>query len=87
MECGAIDCLWGSFSIDGREARYRWTEPYISADRWSRCAPGQRDVVRLSDLAGKRVADSIHDEAGGAPSHADPGFRRCAGCFRCKTGN
>ena len=29
VECGAIDCIWGSFSIDGREAQYRWTEPYM----------------------------------------------------------
>ena len=21
VECGAIDCIWGSFSIDGREAQ------------------------------------------------------------------
>ena len=24
VEAGTIDCIWGSFSIDGREEQYRW---------------------------------------------------------------
>ena len=29
VESGEIDCIWGSFSINGREDQYQWTDPYI----------------------------------------------------------
>ena len=29
VESGEIDCIWGSFSIDGREDQYRWSAPYM----------------------------------------------------------
>ena len=29
IEYGDIDCIWGCFSIDGRENEYNWTEPYM----------------------------------------------------------
>ena len=29
VEHGDIDCIWGCFSIDGREDEYNWTEPYM----------------------------------------------------------
>ena len=72
VECGAIDCIWGSFSIDGREAQYRWTEPYmlsrqVVAVRWD------SDIYALSDLAGKRVAvQSTTKPEELFLSHADP---------------
>ena len=55
VESGAIDCIWGSFSIDGREAEYSWTKPYM----YSRQVVAVRkdsDIDTLDDLAGKRVA-------------------------------
>lgn len=55
VESGAIDCIWGSFSIDGREDQYRWTEPYL----YSRQVVAVRKdsgIGNLSDLAGKRLA-------------------------------
>ena len=55
VEKGDIDCIWGSFSIDGREDQYRWTVPYM----YSRQVVAVRkdsDIRSLSDLAGKRVA-------------------------------
>ena len=55
VECGAIDCIWGSFSIDGREAQYRWTEPYMLS-RQVVAVRRDSDIYALSDLAGKRVA-------------------------------
>ena len=29
VESGAIDCIWGCFSMDGREEAYRWAGPYM----------------------------------------------------------
>lgn len=55
VESGAIDCIWGSFSIDGREDQYQWTQPYM----YSRQVVAVRedsDIYCLADLAGKRVA-------------------------------
>jgi len=39
VESGAIDCIWGCFSMDGREQLYRWVGPYMSAVRWWRSMP------------------------------------------------
>ena len=55
VESGKIDCIWGSFSIDGRENDYQWTKPYM----YSRQVVAVRkdsDIYSLSDLEGKRVA-------------------------------
>ena len=55
VESGAIDCIWGSFSIDGREDLYNWTVPYM----YSRQVVAVRedsDIYTFSDLAGKRIA-------------------------------
>lgn len=55
LESGEIDCIWGSFSIDGREDQYQWTKPYM----YSRQVVAVRDesnIQTLADLAGRRVA-------------------------------
>ena len=52
---GAIDCIWGGFSIDGREDQYLWTQPYM----YSRQVVAVRKdsgIYSLSDLAGKCIA-------------------------------
>lgn len=55
VESGAIDCIWGSFSIDGREDQYRWTTPYM-VSRQVVAVRKDSDIFTLADLAGKRVA-------------------------------
>ena len=55
VESGEIDCIWGSFSIDGREDQYRWTTPYMTS-RQVVAVRRDSDIVTLADLAGKRVA-------------------------------
>ena len=55
VESGEIDCIWGGFSIDGREDLYNWTVPYM----YSRQVVAVRedsDIYTFSDLAGKRIA-------------------------------
>ena len=55
VESGAIDCIWGSFSIDGREDQYNWTQPYMYSRQVVAVRPDS-DIDSLADLAGKRVA-------------------------------
>ena len=55
VESGEIDCIWGSFSINGREEQYRWSAPYMLS-RQVVAVRRDSDIYTLSDLAGKRVA-------------------------------
>ncbi len=55
VENGSIDCIWGSFSIDGREDDYRWTAPYM-VSRQVVAVRKESGITSLAGLAGKRVA-------------------------------
>lgn len=55
VESGAIDCIWGSFSIDGREDDYNWTKPYM-VSRQVVAVRADSTIYTLADLEGKRVA-------------------------------
>ena len=55
VESGAIDCIWGSFSIDGRENDYIWTKPYM-VSRQVVAVRADSTIYTLADLEGKRVA-------------------------------
>ena len=55
VENCTVDCLWGSFSIDGREDEYRWAGPYMVSRQVVAVMPGS-DIETLADLAGKTVA-------------------------------
>lgn len=55
VESGEIDCIWGSFSIDGREDQYSWTTPYMYSRQ---VVAVRRDsgIYSLADLAGRKIA-------------------------------
>ena len=55
VESGAIDCIWGCFSMDGREEGYRWAGPYM-VSRQVVAVDADSSIRSLSDLAGKTVA-------------------------------
>lgn len=55
VDQGEIDCIWGSFSIDGREDQYRWTDPYM-VSRQVVAVNVNSDIYTLADLDGKKVA-------------------------------
>ncbi len=55
VERGDIDCIWSSFSIDGRESDYRWAGPYM-ASRQVVAVMRDSSIYTLADLAGKTVA-------------------------------
>ena len=55
VESGAIDCIWGCFSMDGREEAYRWAGPYM-VSRQVAAVDADSSIRSLSDLADKTVA-------------------------------
>ena len=55
VESGAIDCIWGCFSMEGREALYHWAGPYM-VSRQVVAVNDDSGIQSLSDLAGKTIA-------------------------------
>lgn len=55
LDKGTVDCLWGSFTMTGRENEYRWAGPYMASYQavmvWA-----DSPIRTLSDLKGKSVA-------------------------------
>ena len=58
LEEGTIDCVWSSFSMDGREDRYRWAGPYMLS-RQVVAVRTDSDIYTLQDLADKSVAVQV----------------------------
>lgn len=54
VESSAIDCIWGCFSMQGRETLYRWAGPYM-VSRQVVAVNADSSIQSLSDLAGKTV--------------------------------
>ena len=55
VDSGEIDCIWGSFSITGREDTYNWTDPYM-VSRQVVAVNADSDIYTFADLDGKKVA-------------------------------
>ena len=55
LALGNVDCLWGSFTMTGREDLYQWAGPYLFS-RQVVVVRADSDIWTLADLAGKRVA-------------------------------
>ena len=54
LEAGEVDCLWGSFSMTGREEQYLWAGPYMKS-RQVIAVPSESGIMSFADLAGKRI--------------------------------
>lgn len=54
LESGAIDCVWGSFTMDGREDEYNWAGPYMLS-RQVVAVRTDSDIYTLQDLEGKTL--------------------------------
>lgn len=50
----SIDCLWGSFSMNGREEEYQWAGPYMHS-RQLVVVRKDSDIFTLQDLEGKEI--------------------------------
>ena len=54
VENDTIDCIWGSFSMDGREEEYQWAGPYLYS-RQVIAVASDSDIQTFDDLLGKNV--------------------------------
>lgn len=66
VENGTVDCLWGSFSIDGREDEYRWAGPYMVSRQVVAVMPDS-DIEILDEplqVVGLGVAFALNDDRG-----------------------
>lgn len=54
LSSGTIDCIWNGFTINGREADYTWSKPYVDN---SQVIVVRKDsgIKSFADLAGKIV--------------------------------
>ena len=50
-----IDCVWNGFTINGREEKYTWSDPYMNNSQVF-VVKANSGIKKLSDLAGKTVA-------------------------------
>lgn len=55
LKTGKIDCIWGSFSMNGREDEYNWSGPYM-VSRQVVAVRMDSNIWKLSDLEGKKIA-------------------------------
>ena len=62
LEIGQVDCLWGCFSMNGRENAYLWAGPYLYSDQVV-AVRADSDICTLADLADRRVAVQISSKA------------------------
>ena len=54
VESGQIDCVWGSFSMDGREDEYNWAGPYMASYQVVAVRTNS-DIYTLQDLEDKTL--------------------------------
>lgn len=52
---GEIDCIWSSFTMNGREDEYQWAGPYMESHQVIAVNPDS-DIYSLQDLKDKVVA-------------------------------
>ena len=55
VESGDIDCIWGCFSMGGREMDYQWAGPYMISQQVV-AVNENSSIQAFSDLAGKTIA-------------------------------
>ena len=55
LSSGQVDCLWGCFSMNGREERYTWAGPYMHS-RQIVMVQADSNIWKFSDLNGKSIA-------------------------------
>lgn len=54
LNSGAIDCIWNGFTMNGREDKYTWTEPYVDNTQVF-AVKKDGGITSAADLAGKIV--------------------------------
>jgi len=54
LDSGNIDCIWNGFTINGREEKYTWSDPYVNNAQVI-VTSEDSGINSLADLAGKNV--------------------------------
>lgn len=62
LDSGAINCIWNGFTMEGREGRYAFSEPYMINEQVV-VAKSHAGIVVLDDLAGKKVVTQTSSSA------------------------
>lgn len=62
VDSSELDCIWSSFTIDGREDKYEFTEPYFKNEQVV-VVKSDSNITTLADLKGKNV--EIQDGSSG----------------------
>lgn len=57
-----IDCIWNGFTINGREDKYTWTDPYMSNNQVF-VVRADSGISTFDDLAGKTVMVQVDSSA------------------------
>lgn len=68
LTSGTIDCIWNGFTINGREGKYTFSDPYADNTQ-SVVVRGDSDIHSLKDLKGKLVAVQTESSAESALVH------------------
>lgn len=55
LQAGEIDCVWSSFTMDGRGDEYRWAGPYMESHQVVAVGTDS-DIYTLQELEGKTIA-------------------------------
>lgn len=81
LEKGIVDCLWGCFSMNGREDNYTWAGPYLYSRQVVVTRVGS-GIASLADLEGKRIAVQVTSKAAGVLIHGnDPRIPEVAAVY------
>lgn len=62
LNSGSVDCLWGAFSINGKEDEYQWTGPYLKS-RQVIVVLENSSITTLNDLKEKRIGVQFSTKA------------------------
>ncbi len=62
MAQGSINCIWNGFTMEGREDKYTFSEPYMLNEQVIVVKNGS-DITDLADLAGKTVVTQVDSAA------------------------
>ena len=64
LDSGAITCIWNGFTIEGREADYAFSDPYM-LNAQVIVVKADSDIAALADLEGKTVVTQTDSAAQG----------------------
>lgn len=62
LKNGVIDCIWDSYSMNGREDEYSWSDPYMYSREAVIVNKGS-SISKLTDLNGKNITTLVNTRA------------------------